>query len=130
MIGIWSGHSSTFLIALAVISATLLSIPMFVAPLRWARILGWKVPAETDLAVYFGRCLGGIAIVLSAVTLRAGMTGEGTVVVFELTLAIAVTLTVVHVWGAILKIQPVSETLEIVMWASLALLTLACWPAG
>jgi hypothetical protein len=87
MIGIWSAYASTFLILLAVISAVFLSIPIFIAPLRWARILGWPIPAQTDLAVYFGRCLGAV---------------RGT--------------------------QPVAETIEIAIWAGLALLILACWP--
>jgi hypothetical protein len=130
MIGAWSGHASTFLILLAVISALFLSIPIFVAPLRWARLLGWPIPEQTDLAVYFGRCLGGIAIVLNAITLRAGMTGESNVLVFQILLAVASILTVVHVWGAIRGVQPVSETIEIAMWAGLVLLTLACWPVA
>jgi hypothetical protein len=130
MIGAWSGHASTFLILLAVISALFLSIPIFVAPLRWARLLGWPIPAQADLAVYFGRCLGGIAIVLNAITLRAGVTGESNVLVFQILLAVASILTVVHVWGAIRGVQPVSETIEIAMWAGLVLLTLACWPAA
>ncbi len=130
MIGAWSGHASTFLILLAVVSAVLLSIPIFVAPLRWARMLGWSIPAQTDLAVYFGRCLGGIAIVLNAITLRAGMTGAGTVFVFQLVLAVASILTVVHIWGAVRGTQPITETIEIAMWAGLVLLTLACWPVA
>jgi hypothetical protein len=130
MIGAWSGHASTFLILLAVISALFLSIPIFVAPLRWARLLGWPIPEQTDLAVYFGRCLGGIAIVLNAITLRAGMTGESNVLVFQILLAVASILTIVHVWGAIRGVQPVSETIEIAMWAGLVLLTLACWPVA
>jgi hypothetical protein len=130
MIGAWSVHASTFLILLAVVSAIFLSIPIFVAPLRWARTFGWIIPAQTDLAVYFGRCLGGIAIVLNAITLRAGMTGEGEVFVFQVLLGVASVLTAVHIWGAVRGIQPVSETIEIAMWAGLVLLTLAFWPAA
>ena len=130
MIGAWSEHASTFLILLAAISAIFLSIPIFVAPLRWAQILGWAIPAQTDLAVYFGRCLGGIAIVLNAITLRAGLTGEGEVFVFQLMLAVASILTGVHIWGAVRGTQPVSETIEIAMWAGLVMLTLACWPVA
>ena len=128
MIGTWSGHAGTFLILVAAISAVALAIPIFVAPLRWARVLGWPIPVQTDLAVYFGRCLGGIAIVLNAIILRAGITGEGIVFAFELMLAAASILTVVHVWGAVSRTQPLSETIEIAMWAGLVLLTLACWP--
>jgi len=34
----------------------------------------------------------------------------------------------VHVWGALLRIQPVSETLEIGMYSVLALLTILFYP--
>ena len=43
-------------------------------------------------------------------------------------LAVASILTVVHGWGAVSRAQPLSETVEIAMWAGLVLLTLACWP--
>jgi hypothetical protein len=36
---------------------------------------------------------------------------------------------VVHVWGALQRIQPVSETLEIGMYGGLALLTVLFYPA-
>jgi len=35
---------------------------------------------------------------------------------------------VVHVWGALLRIQPVSDTLEIGMYGGLALLTILFYP--
>ena len=35
---------------------------------------------------------------------------------------------VVHVWGALLRIQPISETLEIAMYSGLALLTVLFYP--
>ena len=130
MIGVWSEHARLFLMLAGAVSAVFLSIPIFVAPLRWARVLGWPLPAHTDLTVYFGRCLGAIALVLNAAMMRAGMTGEGIVVVFQLTLAVAAMLTIVHAWGAVLRIQPASETIEIALWAGLVLLTLACWPGA
>ena len=74
--------------------------------------------------------MGGIAIVLNAITLRTGLTGEGEVFVFQLMLAVAAILTGVHIWGAVRGAQPVSETIEIAMWAGLVLLTLACWPVA
>ena len=128
MIGIWSEHAGAFLLLVAGVTAVCFSFPLFIAPLRWARLLGWTIPAHADLAVYFGRCLGAVAIVLNAVQLRAGITGESATLIFQITLGIALLMVIVHAWGAIRRIQPVSETIEIAFWAGIALLTLAFWP--
>jgi hypothetical protein len=46
-------------------------VPLALFPLRWARWFLWKVPAETDLAVYFGRCVGVLALAIIIVAFRA-----------------------------------------------------------
>ena len=97
MIGMWSEHAGTFLVLIAGVTAACFSLPLFIAPLRWARLLGWTIPAHTDLAVYLGRCLGAVAIVLNAVQLRAGVTGESATLIFQITLGIALLMVMVHV---------------------------------
>jgi hypothetical protein len=37
-------------------------------------------------------------------------------------------MTTVHIWGALLRIQPISETLEIGMYSGLGLLAVALYP--
>ena len=88
------------------------------------------MPGETDLAIYFGRCLGAVILVLAAFALVAA--GEPTVQPFFFGIAIAnFTLMVgVHAWGAIRGIQPWTETAEIAIWVGLVVVTLLCFPGG
>ena len=130
MIGVWSGHAQGFLVVATVLSALGLSLPIFLAPLAWARRFGWTIPDHTELAVYFGRSLGALAVTINLLTLRAALTGVALVTAFEVTLVVSVLMVVVHVYGALRRVQPVSETIEIGFWAAIALLALACWPVG
>ena len=130
MIGVWSGHAQVFLVVATVLSALGLSLPIFLAPLAWARRFGWTIPDHTELAVYFGRSLGALAVTINLLTLRAALTGVALVTAFEVTLVVSVLMVVVHVYGALRRVQPVSETIEIGFWAAIALLALACWPVG
>jgi hypothetical protein len=77
----------------------------------------------------------GYLLVLMMVTtvtllmLRAGTTGEGLVFTFQLLLAVAAMMVIVHVWGAVQRIQPIAETLEIGMYAGMFVLTVLFYPA-
>lgn len=129
MTGIWGAHAQTFLLVAMLATTALFALPIFLAPLRWARLLGWPLPTDTDLAVYFGRCLGAFVLIVEALMLRAALTGEGLHFTFEVIAAVAAMMVVVHIWGAVQRIQPLLETLEIAMYGGLFLLTLAFWPA-
>ena len=114
MIGIWSGGAQQFLLVLAVSTTLFFAIP---------------IPGHTDLAVYFGRCLGAFVLMMELMMLRAGLNGTGIPMVFEIMTIIWVFMIVVHVWGWLAKIQPITETLEIGFWVLLLALTLAFWPS-
>jgi hypothetical protein len=128
MLGIWGAHAQTYLFCLMAVTTVVFALPIFLVPLRWARWFGWKVPEQTDLAVYFGHCLGAFILIVELLMLRAAVNGTGLVFTFQILLAVAAFMIVVHVWGALLRIQPVSETLEIGMYGGLALLTLLFYP--
>ncbi len=128
MLGLWHLHAQTYLITLAVATTVVFAAPIFFCPLAWARRFQWHIPAETDLAVYFGRCLGAFILIVELLLLRAGLTGEGLVYTFQVLLAIAAFMVVVHIWGAIQRIQPWTETLEIGMYAGMFLLTVLFYP--
>lgn len=130
MIGIWSEYSQQYLIAWAVLSSVVFTIPLFCMPIAWARVLQWNIPGDTDLAIYFGRCLGGLGLAVCGLALHAGLTGQGTVVVFNLLFGGFGFITIAHVWGAIQRIQPITETLEIAFWIALVLLNAAFYPAA
>jgi hypothetical protein len=56
MLGIWRNHAQAYLLILMIVTTIVFALPIFVAPLAWARWFRWRLPGETDLAVYFGRC--------------------------------------------------------------------------
>ncbi|WP_332821619.1 hypothetical protein [Pseudomonas sp.] len=128
MLSIWSDSAADYLLVLTVVTTLVFALPIFLVPLTWARLMGWQIPTQTDLAVYFGRCLGVFILILEAMMLRAALTGEAIHTVFELLAATALMMIVVHVYGALRRIQPLSETLEIGFYAGLLLLTLMFWP--
>lgn len=129
MLGLWNELAPQYLLILTLLTTLVFALPIFCIPLIWARLMGWTLPAHTDLAVYFGRCLGAFILILEAMMLRAALTGEAIHVVFEMLLAVAVMMIVVHVYGALRRIQPLSETLEIGFYIGLLVLTLLFWPA-
>jgi len=128
MLGLWSAHSQAFLLTLACLTSIVFALPIFLVPLTWARWFGWRIPQERDLAIYFGRCLGAFILIVEALMLRAGLSGEGLVFTFQVLLAVATLMVVVHVWGAIRRIQPISETLEIGMYSGMFLLAVLFYP--
>jgi hypothetical protein len=130
MVGIWAAHAKTFLIVLGVATTLFFSIPIFFMPLRWARMMLWKIPEDTDLAVYFGRCLGAFVLIFELFIFRAGLTGVGLYLVYEFMMLVWLFMIGVHIAGAIQRIQPITETLEIGFWAVLVVLTVAFWPGA
>jgi hypothetical protein len=129
MLGLWSAHAQAYLLAVVALTTPAFALPLFLVPLRWARVLGWRLPEHTDLAVYFGRCLGAFILIVEALMLRAGLTGEGLLLTYQVIVGVAAMMVVVHVWGALARIQPLSETLEIGMYGGLGVLALLFWPA-
>ena len=129
MLGLWSANAADFLLVMTLATTLVFALPIFLVPLTWARLMAWQIPQQTDLAVYFGRCLGAFILILEALMLRAALTGEAMHTAFELLAATATMMIVVHVYGALKRIQPLSETLEIGFYVLLLLLTLMFWPA-
>lgn len=130
MIGIWSAHAQTFMLVFAILAIVVFVIPMIFAPIFWARMLLWNVPEDTDLVVYSLRSLGSLGLAVLLITLRAATTGEGLVLVYELFIPFFALMVLVHLYGAIKKIQPITETLEIGFWLALLVLALCFMPAA
>jgi hypothetical protein len=126
--GPYGTHAAAYLLALVGLTTTVFAVPLFLVPLRWGRLMRFAVPADTDLAVYFGRCLGAVMLVIAGIAVRAALTGDGLGVVFDLLVGAAAIMVVVHVWGAIRGIQPWTETVEIAFWLLLLVLNLAFHP--
>ena len=129
MIGLWSAHAQSYLLILAIATSLAFALPIFLVPLLWARAMRWSIPQHTDLAVYFGRCLGAFILIVEGLMLRAALTGEALQTTFEVLAAVALCMVAVHIYGALRRIQPWTETLEIGFYAGLFALTLLFWPA-
>lgn len=128
MIGIFSEHSGIFLRTVAVLTAVVFSIPISLAPLAWARAFRWTVDANSDLALYFGRCLGVVALMLSWAAWQAAAQPGLQPFYFNMLIGITTLMTLVHIVGAVQKVQPWTETAEIPFWCGLAVLGLLFHP--
>ena len=130
MIGPWSGYADVFLLIVGVGSFVLRGVPLLVRPLAWAGLLRWARPADTDLTVYFGRCLGAVICVLAVFAVVAA--GDRSVQPFFFQIAIAnfALMVGVQAWGAVRGIQPRTETVEIAVWLALLALALLCYPGS
>ncbi|MFL6090287.1 MAG: hypothetical protein ACJ71Z_09115 [Aeromicrobium sp.] len=129
MIGIWAEHARSFLLIFGIVAGLTFSLPIFLAPITWAKAFRWDIPDNTDLAVYFGRCLGAVIVAVNVFVIRAGITGQGVDWLLPLLILIFAGMTIVHVWGAIQRIQPMTETIEIAFWLGLLVLGLMFCPA-
>lgn len=128
MVGVWSSYSSQYLYVLVVGILVAFGLPMLLVPITFARVLGWHIPDHEHLAIYFGRCLGGLACVLAVFGLEVARNPELQPFFFLLMLGAFSILTLVHIYGALRKIQPISETIEIAFWFALIILTLCFYP--
>jgi glucose dehydrogenase len=117
--------ASWFLWVAAAAFLVVYGLPLLLAPLTWARWFQWELPGRTDLTVYFGRCLGGVALAIVFVGIRAAPHPAAHPLVFELIIVACGLMALVHIWGAIRKVQPWTENAEIVLYAGLT--ALAAW---
>lgn len=128
MIGFYSGHAQTFLLVLGIVTTLGFAVPLFIAPLRWARLMLFRIPDETDLAVYFGRCLGAFILVIEWMIFRGAYDSGVTVLVFQILFAVFGLMLIVHLYGWFKGIQPITENLENGMWAILLVLAALFYP--
>ena len=128
MLGAWNTYATEYLLVVAVGTLLLFGLPLLIMPIRWAKVLGWQIPDHTDLAVYFGRCLGGVICVMGILAFTASSSPATQKFFFNLIMGNFIVMIVVHVYGAIKKIQPVSETYEIIYWVFMLILNLLFYP--
>jgi hypothetical protein len=128
MLGLYGEYSATFLRVTAILTLLAFAIPISLAPLKWARALRWDIDARPDLALYFGRCLGVVALVLVWAAWHAAAHPVLQPFYFNIYIAITGLLTAVHVVGAFQNVQPWTETAEIPFWGGLVLLAVLFYP--
>ncbi len=121
--------SGVFLLAGAVFFAALFGIPLLLAPMSWARRVGWKIPQERALANYLGRSLGGVITAIVVVALQAARDPWQNRIVFDLAFWIGLLMVGVHGYGWIRRNQPLVEHLEIFLYGGLSVLSWALYPS-
>ena len=101
----------------------LFALPLLIDPYRWARAFGWKPEPETDVGLYFGRCLGALA---TAACVEAARTAADSDLrehkaFFHWLESAGWLLALVHLRGMLEGRQPPIEHAEIVGYAATAL---------
>jgi DMSO/TMAO reductase YedYZ heme-binding membrane subunit len=110
--------ASWFVLLNGILFLVLYGVPMSLSPLAWARMFQWEQPTgRPDLALYFGRCLGLLAVALILVSFHAVPDPRGNRWYFELLGLFGAFMVVLHIFGYIRRIQPWTETAEIALWA-------------
>ena len=106
------------------------ALPLFFDPYRWARAFGWKSEPETDVGLYFGRCLGAVALGICGQGARAAHAPERHRSFFQIAEVAAWFLAAVHLRGLLEGRQPPIEHAEIVGYAGIAAAARRVRPPG
>jgi hypothetical protein len=110
-----------FAATVAGVGGPLLALPLLLDPYRWSRAFGWREEPETDVGLYFGRCLGALATAATLQGIRAARDPERHQSYFEFAEATAWLLAAVHVRGLLERRQPPIEHAEIIPWSAMAI---------
>ena len=128
MIGIWQSYSDAYLYVAGVAMLATFGIPLLVVPLRWARAFRWEVPQPENLVVFLGRSLGILISLLAVFAIKVTSSPAAKPFFFDLMLWLFMAMIALHAYGAIRKTQPITETVEILLWVALFLITLCFYP--
>jgi hypothetical protein len=108
----------------------LFAIPLFLDPYRWARAFGWRREPETDVGLYFGRCLGAVATAACVQAARAASDPGRHRSYFQFAEIGGWLLAAVHLRGLLERRQPPIEHAEIVGYAAFAVAARRYMPRG
>ena len=120
--------SRIFMLVGSIALLLLLALPLLFVPMAWGRRLGWRIPEESDLANYLGRSLGGVALSIAIVGLKAAQDPWRYQAVFALLIFIGIFMTAVHLYGFVKKIQPRIENVEVLIYPLVSLLAWWLYP--
>ena len=96
------------------------ALPLLLDPYRWARAFGWRAEPETDVGLYFGRCLGAVSTSSCVQAARASRDPAGHRGYFEFAEVAGWLLAAVHLRGLLERRQPPIEHAEIVGYSAFA----------
>ena len=129
MIGIWKSYSDIYLYVVGAAMLVTFGLPLLLVPLRWAQVFRWEIPKSEHLVVMLGRSLGLVISLIAIFAFKAAGVPAVQPFFFNFLLWLLVTETLLHIYGAIRKAQPITETIEITLWVALLVLTLCFYPA-
>jgi hypothetical protein len=113
-------RSRRFAAIVAFLFGPVFALPLLLSPYRWARAFGWSREPETDIGLYFGRCLGAVATASCVQAARAARDPERHRSYFEFVEIGGWLLAAVHLRGLLERKQPPIEHAEIIGYAALA----------
>jgi hypothetical protein len=93
------------------------ALPLLLWPLAWARAFRWQIAGAEHLTIYLGRCTGALGTVVIAACFRAAPHPRAHPIVFEILAALGLVMALVHLYGALRRMQPWTEDVEIVLYA-------------
>lgn len=128
MIGIWNSYADIYLIVAGVAMLLFFGLPLILVPMRWARVFRWDVSQPGDLVIFLGRSVGVFISVIALYAFKVSQTPSAMPFFYELMLWTFVGMILLHVYGAIRKTQPITETIEIGLWIILSLVTMCFYP--
>ena len=128
MIGIWNSYTDMFLIIAGVAMMVTFGLPLLLVPMSWARVFRWEIPQPRELVTFLGRSVGVFIIIMAIFCFIVIKTPEAKPFFFDLILFIFVGMILLHGYGAIRGTQPITETLELILWIGLTLVTLCFYP--
>jgi hypothetical protein len=111
-------------------SLVIFGVPLLVHPYAWAKAFGWKEEPVTDVGLYFGRCLGALAVALGGDGVRAAQDPRRHRGFFDVGETAGWLLAAVHLRGMLEGRQPPIEHAEIAGYSALALLVRRVRPSA
>jgi hypothetical protein len=129
MIGIWQSYSDIYLYVACAAMLAGFGVPLVFAPMQWARAFRWPVTQADNLSVFLARSLGVFICLLAVFAAKVTAAPQAKPFFFELLIWLFGAMIALHVYGAIRKTQPITETIEIALWIVLLLVTLLFYPA-
>jgi hypothetical protein len=129
MIGMWNQHLDIYLYVLSIGMLIGFGLPLLFVPISWARLFRWEIPQSKDLAAFLGRSVGVFICVIAVFAFRAATIPAVQPFFFDMLLGTLIGSILIHVYGALRKAQPITETVEILVWFLLLFATAAFYPS-
>ncbi len=129
MIGLWNPYLHIYLYVVAIGMLIGFGLPLLLVPIQWARLFRWEIPQPKQLAAFLGHSLGAFICVVAVFAFRAANTPAVQPFFVDMMLWIISGSILIHVYGAMKRAQPITETIEILVWFLLLFATLAFYPS-